>query len=73
MEWWLEDFDRDSELFKTAFDSHELRLLDTFQSAMEDASRRWPRPPYPKVEAALKDLAWQKVVEAAQKVVELLK
>ena len=72
MEWWLEDFDPDSELFKAAFGSHELRLLEAFQSALEEASRRWPRPPYPKVEAALEDLAWQKVVEAAQKVVELL-
>jgi len=73
MEWWLEDFHPDSELFRSAFTPQEIRLLKEFHTIFEGASLRWLNPPYPSVEVALKDPAWLKVVEAARKISTVLK
>ena len=73
LEWWLEDFFPESKLFKAAFSHKEIETLEQFHAILSDASLNWPRPPYPRVEAALKDPAWMKVVETARKVLEAVK
>ena len=66
MEWWLEDFHPQSELFKSAFSPREIELLERFHSTFEDASQKWPAPPYPTMGVALREPLWLKVVEEAR-------
>ena len=73
MEWWLEDFHPDSELFRSAFTPQEIRLLEEFHSIFEGATLRWLHPPYPSVDVALQDEARLKVVEAARRISAVLK
>ena len=73
MEWWLEDFVPESELFRSSFSEQERHLLTEFTDVLQHASGIYANPPYPSVDEALRSSAGLAVVDAARVLTGMLK